>query len=138
MRDPVIYLFYFFTLFIYPCLAIRGSLAAFLPDTRTLIPRCHSAAAWTQAGSPSVRPSVVGSSRGCVHIHALFIFTSTLSFPLPLCRFCTAAADRKLRLLTSDLQDKHEVKVAQQLERAGQKCASQFLYISLTFSAAGR
>ncbi|KAM7367248.1 hypothetical protein PAMP_015163 [Pampus punctatissimus] len=26
-------------------------------------------------------------------------------------RFCTAAADRKLRLLTSDLQDRHEVKV---------------------------
>lgn len=30
---------------------------------------------------------------------------------LPIIRFCTAAADRKLRLLTSDLQDKHEVKV---------------------------
>lgn len=42
----------------------------------------------------------------------LFIFTSTLSFPLSLFRFCTAAADRKLRLLTSDLQNKHEVKVA--------------------------
>lgn len=55
----------------------------------------------------------------------LFIFTSTLSFPLPLCRFCTAAADRKLRLLTSDLQDKHEVKVAQYLEHTGQKSVSQ-------------
>lgn len=55
----------------------------------------------------------------------LFIFTSTLSFPLPLCRFCTAAADRKLRLLTSDLQDKHEVKVAQYLEHTSQKSVSQ-------------
>ncbi|KAI3366625.1 hypothetical protein L3Q82_009310 [Scortum barcoo] len=30
---------------------------------------------------------------------------------IPTIRFCTAAADRKLRLLTSDLQDRHEVKV---------------------------
>lgn len=33
-----------------------------------------------------------------------------------LCRLCTAAADRRLRLLTSDLQDKHEIKVEQHLE----------------------
>uniref|UniRef100_A0A673BMK9 Nucleoporin Nup37 n=1 Tax=Sphaeramia orbicularis TaxID=375764 RepID=A0A673BMK9_9TELE len=31
--------------------------------------------------------------------------------PSPTIRFCTAAADRKLRLLSSDLQDRHEVKV---------------------------
>uniref|UniRef100_A0A3Q1FGI3 Nucleoporin Nup37 n=1 Tax=Acanthochromis polyacanthus TaxID=80966 RepID=A0A3Q1FGI3_9TELE len=30
---------------------------------------------------------------------------------IPTVRLCTAAADRKLRLLTSDLQDRHEVKV---------------------------
>lgn len=30
---------------------------------------------------------------------------------IPIIRLCTAAADRRLRLLTSDLQDKHEVKV---------------------------
>ncbi|KAM8910346.1 nucleoporin Nup37 isoform 2-T2 [Spinachia spinachia] len=30
---------------------------------------------------------------------------------IPTLRFCTAAADRKLRLLTSDLQQRHEVKV---------------------------
>uniref|UniRef100_A0A3P9DHN3 Nucleoporin 37 n=1 Tax=Maylandia zebra TaxID=106582 RepID=A0A3P9DHN3_9CICH len=30
---------------------------------------------------------------------------------IPTIRLCTAAADRKLRLLTSDLQDRHEVKV---------------------------
>ncbi|XP_028305804.1 nucleoporin Nup37 isoform X2 [Gouania willdenowi] len=30
---------------------------------------------------------------------------------IPMIRLCTAAADRKLRLLTSDLQEKHEVKV---------------------------
>ncbi|MEQ2181046.1 hypothetical protein GOODEAATRI_007324, partial [Goodea atripinnis] len=29
---------------------------------------------------------------------------------IPTIRFCTAAADRKLRLLTSDLQDRDEVK----------------------------
>lgn len=134
MAWGILLFIYFFTLFIYPCLAIRGSLAAFLPDTRTSILRCHSAAAWTHAGSPSV----VGWQRGRAHIHALFIFTSTLSLPLSHRRFCTAAADRKLRLLTSDLQDKHEVKVAQHLEHAGQKFASPFLYISLTFSATGR
>lgn len=48
-----------------------------------------------------------------------------LSFLLTLCRFCTAAADRKLRLLTSDLRDKHEVKVEQYLELTGQKFASR-------------
>uniref|UniRef100_A0A8C6PUT9 Nucleoporin Nup37 n=1 Tax=Nothobranchius furzeri TaxID=105023 RepID=A0A8C6PUT9_NOTFU len=31
---------------------------------------------------------------------------------IPTIRLCTAAADRKLRLLTSDLQERHEVKVA--------------------------
>lgn len=41
----------------------------------------------------------------------VFIFTSFPSL-FALCRFCTAAADRKLRLLTSDLQDRHEVKVS--------------------------
>ncbi|KAG8005536.1 Nucleoporin Nup37 [Nibea albiflora] len=30
---------------------------------------------------------------------------------IPNIRFCTAASDRKLRLLTSDLQDKHEIKL---------------------------
>lgn len=59
----------------------------------------------------------------CLFSHPPFLF---------LCRFCTAAADRKLRLLTSDLQDKHEVKVAQHLEHTAQNYAAQlasgFLY----------
>ncbi|CAB1456105.1 unnamed protein product [Pleuronectes platessa] len=48
-----------------------------------------------------------------------YVVVSTCLFPeedmeleeIPTIRFCTAAADRKLRLLTSDLQDRHEVKV---------------------------
>lgn len=93
------------------------------------MPRCESAAAWMHAQSSSV----IGSQQwACVHVLCLF---SHPPFPfLFLCRFCTAAADRKLRLLTSDLQDKHEVKVAQYLELTGQKRASQLASFSLAYT----
>lgn len=118
MRDPV----GFFTLFIYLSSLghqnLPGSDSTW--HTCTLIPRCQPAAAWVQ---PTLGLCSCPS----------FIFTSTLSSPLPLCRFCTAAADRKLRLLTSDLQDKHEVKVAQ---RQGARCSQVYFSVVIQFSLA--
>lgn len=89
-----------------------------------------------QKGSSSVIGSVQSDSVLMFSL-CLFLYPPVLFLFLSLCRFCTAAADRKLRLLTSDLQDKHEVKVMQHLEHIGQNCACQlasnFLYLALTF-----
>ncbi|KAM9402633.1 LOW QUALITY PROTEIN: nucleoporin Nup37 [Salvelinus alpinus] len=45
------------------------------------------------------------------HVLRVDCLTSRLDKLPQLIRFCTAAADRKVRLLTSDLQNQHEVKV---------------------------
>lgn len=48
------------------------------------------------------------------------------------CRLCSAAADRKLRLLTSDLQERHEVKVAPHLQHIDLNAARQLAVQALT------
>lgn len=114
------------------------SLSKFLPHTLTLSSRGVSLNGCRHACRKSLRLSL--------GLYSLTLFWCSLVvyfYILPffsfssICRFCTAAADRKLRLLTSDLQDKHEVKVMQHLEHIGQNCACQlasnFLYLALTF-----
>lgn len=117
-------------------LAIRISLAAF-PLMAFQVPATH------RLGFRGVGPRRHEGRMSRVTesvFHFIFFFFglliySRLSFPLPLslslCRLCTAAADRKLRLLTSDLQEQHEVKVAQHLEDIGQNFSCHYAHSTL-------
>lgn len=100
---------------VYLCLQLESPWQSFYWSRSRFLPHTHSL------------PEV--SAQACLEkidkkAH-LFAFPPCLllnpDFVFLFCRLCTAAADRKLRLLTSDLQDRHEVKVMQHLEHIGQK-----------------
>lgn len=102
------------------------SLSKFLPHThRHSSQRCQSGPCM-QNESSSVIGSVQSDSALMPSL-CLFSYPPFLFLFLPLCRFCTAAADRKLRLLTSDLHEKHEVQVVQHLAHTDQNWARQLV-----------
>lgn len=112
-----------------PWQRFQSSLSKILPHTHALIQRCHSRQlpACLHVCIESIRlspyDSVVMSSL-CLFSCLPFLFVL-----FSICRFCTAAADRKLRLLTSDLQDKHEIKVT-----SGAHWPQVFLSVGIRFS----
>ena len=93
--------------------------------TRTLThtyPKVSGQAAVTRIDVGGEEGGFSGRRLGSVRMFSLRVYLDSSSHFLSLSRFCTAAADFKLRVLSSDLQNKHEVKVLDHLHSINNSC----------------